>query len=37
MIINILVCRQDGEQVLEEREVEDTWFPSTAEETGTAL
>lgn len=32
MIIEILVCKPDGTQVLEQREVPDDWF-STGEET----
>ncbi|MGI5985738.1 MAG: hypothetical protein ACOX7O_07785 [Oscillospiraceae bacterium] len=27
MIINILVCKPNGEQVIENKEVPDTWFP----------
>ena len=38
MIINVLVCRTDGTQSTEEREVADAWFPTAENETeaGTA-
>lgn len=36
MIINVLVCKIDGTQVLEQREVPDNWFdtanPNAAKE-----
>ena len=31
MIINVLVCKPDGTQVVEEREVADTWFSAVTE------
>lgn len=27
MLIDVLVCRMDGTQVLEQRDVPDNWFP----------
>ncbi len=33
MTINVLVCRMDGTQTLEQREVPDDWFSVPEEET----
>ncbi|MDR3729810.1 MAG: hypothetical protein Q3X94_08525 [Oscillospiraceae bacterium] len=32
MIIDVLVCRMDGTQTLEQREVPDDWFPMREDE-----
>ncbi len=33
MIIEVLVCREDGTQELEQREIPEDYFPAEAQET----